>query len=76
VGGQVGGALAEPGLLDGVEAVEAAWRHEFLPGAEVVDGPHVVFGGVEADPGELVGGEPSSVEDEPDLVQWLARSGV
>jgi hypothetical protein len=76
VGAEVGGALASSGLLDGVEAGEGAWCHELLPSGEVVDGPHVVFGGVEVDPGESFGVQPASVEDEAHLVERLDRSGV
>jgi hypothetical protein len=63
-------------LLDGVEAGEGARCHELLPGGEVVDGPHVVLGGVEADPGELFGVQPAAVEDKAHLVERLGRSGV
>src|SRR5690606_2614972 len=35
-----------------------------------------VLGGIEADPAELAGAQPTSVEDEPHLVQRLAQSGV
>lgn len=64
-----------PGSFDGVATGEGARRHQLLPGREVVDGPHIVLGGVEADPAELAGGQPSSVEDEPHLVQRLTRAG-
>ncbi|MDX3237830.1 hypothetical protein PV392_19530 [Streptomyces sp. ME03-5709C] len=51
--------------LDGVEAGEGARCHQVLPSGEVVDGPHVVLDGVEPEPAELVGGQLTSVEDEP-----------
>jgi len=72
VRGEVGGAFATTGPFDGVEGGEGARRHQALPGGEVVHGPHVVLGGIESDPTELLCGEPASVEDEPTaVVIWL-----
>ncbi|MFF1567623.1 hypothetical protein ACFVY1_29570 [Streptomyces sp. NPDC058293] len=39
-------------MFDGAETGEVPWRHQLLPVDEVVDGPHVVFGGIEADPAQ------------------------